>query len=101
MKKLVRNQIDHLAISLKWRSSVKDIRTLPGADCNTDHQLLISQSKVRLKKFNQGPTSLLLDLTSIDNRYRIQISNKFEALLRCKGSKTPNGRRKKEYSEYC
>lgn len=45
-----RNQIDHIAISFKWRSSVKDTRTLPGADCNTDHQLLISQIKVHLKK---------------------------------------------------
>ena len=85
-----RNQYDHIAISLKWRSSVKDTRTLPGADCNTDHQLRISQIKVPLKKLNQGPTPLRLDLTSIDNRYRIQISNKFEALLRCKETKTPN-----------
>ena len=84
-----RNQTDHIAISLRWRSSVKDTRTLPEADCNTDHQLLISQNKVRLKKFNQGPTPLRLELTSIDNRYRIQISNKFEALLRCKEPKTP------------
>ena len=85
-----RNQIDHIAISFKWRSSVKDTRTLPGADCNTDHQLLISQIKVRLIQINQGPTPLRLDLTSIDNKYRIQITNKFEALLRCEESKTPN-----------
>ena len=52
--------------------------------------MLISQINVRLKKINQGPTPLRLDLTSIDNKYRIQITNKFEALLRCEESKTPN-----------
>ena len=85
-----RNQIDHIAISFKWRSSVKDIEILPGADSDTNHQLLISQIKVRLKKFNQGPTPLRLDLASIDNKYRLQISYKFEALLRCKQLKTAN-----------
>ena len=35
-----KKQIDYITISQRWRSSVKNARTYPGADCNTDHQLL-------------------------------------------------------------
>ena len=32
-----KNQIDFIMISQKWKSSVKNTKTLPGADCNSDH----------------------------------------------------------------
>ena len=35
-----RNQIDFIMIKVRWASSIKSSKTLPGADCGSDHQLL-------------------------------------------------------------
>eukprot|EP00112_Aurelia_sp_Birch-Aquarium-sp1_P017361 Seg4013.3 transcript_id=Seg4013.3/GoldUCD/mRNA.D3Y31 product="Craniofacial development protein 2" protein_id=Seg4013.3/GoldUCD/D3Y31 len=45
-----RNQIDYILCIKRWRSAMQVAKTLPGADCGTDHQLLISKIRIRLKK---------------------------------------------------
>ena len=42
-----RNQIDYILCSQRWRSSIQSAKTRPGADCGSDHELLIA--KFRLK----------------------------------------------------
>ncbi|XP_024892532.1 uncharacterized protein LOC112467877 [Temnothorax curvispinosus] len=44
-----RNQIDYVLIDTRWRSSITNAKTLPGADCGSDHQLLVAEFKARLK----------------------------------------------------
>ena len=41
------NQIDYILCSQRWRSSIQSAKTRPGADCGSDHELLIA--KFRLK----------------------------------------------------
>ena len=43
----VHNQIDHVIINSKWRSSLLDVRVKRGADINSDHHLVVGS--VRLK----------------------------------------------------
>ena len=38
------NQIDYILCSQRWRSSIQSARTRPGADCGSDHELLIPNS---------------------------------------------------------
>ena len=38
-----RNQIDYILCSQRWRSSRQSAKTKPGADCGSDHELLINQ----------------------------------------------------------
>ena len=42
-----RNQIDYILCSQRWRSSILSAKIRPGADCGSDHELLIA--KFRLK----------------------------------------------------
>ena len=38
------NQIDYILSSQRWRSSVQSAKTRPGADCSSDHELLMPNS---------------------------------------------------------
>ena len=46
------NQIDYFLCSQRWRSSIQSAKTRPGADCGSDHELLIA--KFRLKKVGEN-----------------------------------------------
>ena len=37
------NQIDYTLCSQRWRSSIQSAKTRPGADCGSDHELLIAK----------------------------------------------------------
>ena len=39
-----RNQIDYILCSQRWRSSIQSAKTRPGADCGSDHELLLPHS---------------------------------------------------------
>ena len=45
-----RNQIDYILCSQRWRSSIQSVKTRPGADCGSDHELLITKFRLKLKK---------------------------------------------------
>ena len=45
-----RNQIDCILINKRWKSTIRDVRTKPGADRGTDHELLVATLKTKLKK---------------------------------------------------
>ncbi|CAG2187778.1 unnamed protein product [Mytilus edulis] len=80
------NQIDHIAISQRWRSSLQDVRNKRGADIASDHHLIIAKiqlkllstkkAKSRRKKFN---VDLFKDPKVVQD-YHILLQNKFGVL---------------------
>ena len=44
-----RNQIDYILCSQRWRSSIRSAKTRQGADCGSDHELLIAKFRLKLK----------------------------------------------------
>ena len=44
------NQIDYILCSQRWRRSIQSAKTRPGADCGSDHELLITKFRLKLKK---------------------------------------------------
>ena len=61
-------------------SVIQSVKTLPGADCGTDHELLVGQIKVRLKKTLKPSRPIRYDLSNITEAYSITITNRFEHL---------------------
>ena len=44
------NQIDYILCSQRWRSSIQSAKRRPGADCGSDHELLIAKFRLNWRK---------------------------------------------------
>ena len=60
-----KNQIDYIIFETRWRNSVRRVTTLPGADCGTDHNLLIADVKIKLKRIKRAKQTLRYDVENI------------------------------------
>ena len=45
-----RNQTDYILCSQRWRSSIQSTKTRPGADCGSDHEIIMAKFRLKLKK---------------------------------------------------
>ena len=75
-----RNQIDNILCSQRWRSSIKSAKTRPGADCGSDHELLIAKFRLKLKKVGKTTRSFRYDLNQIHYDYTVEVRNRFKGL---------------------
>ena len=74
------NQIDYVLCSQKWRSSIRLEETRQGADCGSDHELLIDKFRVKLKKLGKTTKSFRYDLNQISYYYTVEVRNRFKGL---------------------
>ena len=75
-----RNQIDYVLCSQRWRSSIQSTKTRPGADCGSDHELLIAKFRLKLKKVGKTTTPFRYDLDQIPYDYTVEVRNRFKGL---------------------
>ena len=55
-------------------------KTRPGADCGSDHELLISKFKLKLKKVGKTTRPFRYDLNQISYDYTVDMMSKFKGL---------------------
>src|SRR5574337_1129765 len=75
-----RNQIDSILCSQRWRSSLQSAKTRPGADCGSDHELLIAKFRLKLKKVGKTTRPFRYDLNQIPYDYTVEVRNRFKGL---------------------
>ena len=68
-----RNHIDYILCSQRWRSSIQSAETRPGADCGSDHELLIAKFRLKLKKLEKTTTPFRYDLNQIPYDYTVVV----------------------------
>jgi len=59
------NQIDYILCSKRWRSSIQSANTRTGADCGSDHELLIAKFRFKLKTVGKTTRPFRYDLNLI------------------------------------
>ena len=55
-------------------------KMLPGADCDSDHELLIAWLKMKLKVTKKASRPVRYDLSKISQEYAVMVSNRFQTL---------------------
>ena len=70
------NQIDYILCSKRWRNSIQSTKTRPGADCGSDHELLITKSRLKLKKAGKTARPFRYDLNQIPYEVKIDLRAK-------------------------
>ena len=75
-----RNQIHYILCSQRWKSSIHSTKTRLGADCGSDHELLITKFRLKLKKVGKTARSYRYDLNQIPNDYTVKVRNGFKVL---------------------
>ena len=62
------------------RSSIQSAKTRPGADCGSDHELLIAKFRLKLKKVGKTTRPFRYDLNQIPYDYTVEVRNRFKGL---------------------
>ena len=74
------NQLDYILCSERWRSSIQSAKTRLGADCGSDHQLLIAKFRLKLKKVGKTTRPFSYDLNQIPYDFTGEVTNRFKGL---------------------
>ena len=73
------NQTNYILSSQRWRSSIQLAKTRPGADCGSDHELLIAKFRL-LKKVGKTTRPFRYDLNQTPYDYTVEVRNIFKGL---------------------
>ena len=81
-----RNQIDHIAIRRKFRTSLNDVRVRRGADIASDHELIIGKIRLKLAKIKKRKRRAQrldvekLKLPKYVDAFKVELRNRFRVL---------------------
>ena len=74
------NQIDYILCSQRWRSFAQSEKPRLGADCGSDHELLIAKFRLKLKKVGKTRRPFRHDLYQNPYDYTVEVRNRFKGL---------------------
>ena len=71
---------DSILCSQRWRSPIQLAKTRLGADCGSDHELLLAKFRLKLKKVGKTTRPFRYDLNQIPYNYTVEVTNRFKGL---------------------
>ena len=74
------NQNDYILCSQRWRSSIQSAKIRLGANCGSDHELLIAKFRLKLKKVGKITRPFRYDLNQMPYDYTVEVTNRFKEL---------------------
>ena len=70
---------DYIICSQRWKRFIQS-KTRPGADCGSDHELLMAKFRLTVKKVGQTTRPLRYGLNQIPHNYTVEVRNRFKGL---------------------
>ena len=70
----------YILCSRRWRSSIQLAKTRPGADCGSDHELLIAKFRLNLNKVGKTTRPFRYDLNQIPYYHTVEVTNRFKGI---------------------
>ena len=74
------NQIGCILCSQRSRSSIQSAKMRPGANCGSDHELLIAKFRLKLNKVGKSTRPFRYDLNQVPYDYTVEVRNRFKGL---------------------
>ena len=74
------NRIDYILFSQRGRTSIQSAKTRQGADCGSDHELLIAKFRLKWKKMGKATRPFRYDLNQIPYHYTVEVTNRLKGL---------------------
>ena len=74
------NTRDYILCRERGRSSIQSAKIRLGADCGSDHELLIAKFRLKLKKLGKTTRPFRCDLNQIPYDYTVETTNRFKGL---------------------
>ena len=71
------NHIDYILCSQRWRSSIQSAKTRLEANCDSDHELLIAKSRLKLNKERKTTRTFRYELSQIPYAYILEVTKWF------------------------
>ena len=72
------NQKGYILCSQRWGNSIYSAKTRLGADCGSDHELLIAKFRLKLKKVGKTTGPFRYYLTQIPYDYTVEVTSRFK-----------------------
>ena len=72
--------MDYILCSQRWRSSIQSTKTRLGADCGSDHELLIAKFRLKLKEARKATRLFRYDLNQIPYDCTVEVRNRFKGV---------------------
>ncbi|KAE9547262.1 hypothetical protein FO519_009526 [Halicephalobus sp. NKZ332] len=79
------NEIDYFCISNRWKSATQDVRSYRGADIGSDHYLLTTKLRLRLKKLGSNKLTPPMEVKQLQDpttqaKFQLELKNRFQPL---------------------
>src|SRR5437867_5494448 len=81
--KVTKNQIDFVLVDKRFRNGIQNSKSMPGADCDSDHNTVVVKIKIRLQRVKKVKKAVKWNVNNLKkpevrNAYRMRLDQQLQ-----------------------